>query len=245
MADHDGFQLFPTTHWSLVMRAGADPSAAQRDALGDLLRRYEGAFRTFLVTRYRLDRDRADDMVQGFILSRLLERNLITRAEATRGKFRNFVMTALERYAVDQFREAAALKRQGDRAPVDVQDHQDQLPGSAGADPAAAFDRSWAADVVRQAVERMRRSTESTRPDLWGVFTDRVLGPTFDGAQPTAYAELIARLGFADEGQAASALQTAKRIFARVLRGVVAEYAMTAGEVDQEVSDLKAALAGR
>ena len=29
---------------------------------------------------------------------------------------------------------------------------------------------SWAREVVRQAVERMRESTEKTRPDLWAVF---------------------------------------------------------------------------
>ncbi len=244
MARDDGFQLFPTTHWSLVMRAGADPSVAQRDALGDLLRRYEGAFRTFVMTRHRLPRERAEDLVQGFILSRVLERNLLARADAGRGKFRNFVMTALERYAVDQFREAAALKRAGDRAGVDVQAYQDALPGPADGDPAAAFDASWASAAVRQSVERMRAATEVTRPDLWGVFSDRLLGPAFDGAEPTAYADLIARLGFADEAKAASGLQTAKRIFARILRGVVAEYALTADDVDQEIDDLKAALAG-
>ena len=246
MSRADDFQLFPTTHWSLVVRAGADPSAAQRDALGDLLRRYEGAFRTFLVVRHRLPRDRADDLVQGFILSRVIERDLIARAEAARGRFRNYVMTALERYAVDQFRRASADKRQGDRAGVDVQAYQDTLAGpAAGADPAAAFDASWASDTVRQAVDRMRQATEPTRPDLWGVFADRVLGPAFDGDQPTAYADLIGRLGFKDEGQASSALQTSKRIFARVLRGVVAEYALTADAVDDEVADLRAALGGR
>ena len=113
----------------------------------------------------------------------------------------------------------------------------------ASADPATAFDRSWASEAVRQAVERMRQATEPARPDLWGVFADRVVGPAFDGSAPTAYADLIARLGFANEGQASNALHTAKRIFARALRGVVAEYALTADEVDAEVADLRAALA--
>ena len=240
----EGFHLFPTTHWSLVIKAGADPSVAQREALGNLLRQYEPAFRTFVVARYRLSPDQADDLIQGFIVDRLLERNLMAGAQAARGKFRNFVMTALERYALDGFRRASAQKRQGDRSAVDVQQFQDQLRGqSAADDPAAAFDASWASEAVRQAVQRMRESTEPNRPDLWGVFADRVLGPAFDGSQPTAYAELIGRLGFADEGQASSALKTAKRIFARCLRGVVAEYAMTTDEVDREVDDLRAALA--
>jgi DNA-directed RNA polymerase specialized sigma24 family protein len=242
-AGNDGFQLFPTTHWSLVVRAGQDASQTRRDALGELLQRYMGALRTFLITRYRLSRDRADDMVQGFILSRLVEKNLLGKADADRGKFRNFLMTALERYAVDQFREASAQKRQGDHNIIDVQDQQNRL-GAATDNPAAAFDVSWASEVIRQTIERMKQATETTRPDLWGVFKDRVLGPAFDGAEPSSYAELIGRLGFKDEGQAASALQTAKRIFSRLLRGIVAEYAMTASEVDEEVGELLSALGG-
>ncbi|QOV89044.1 sigma-70 family RNA polymerase sigma factor [Humisphaera borealis] len=238
------FQLFPTTHWSLVARAGEDPSVAQRDALGDLLRKYLPAFRTYVISKYRIDRDRADDLVSGFVASRVVEKNLIGKAELGRGKFRNFLMTALERYSIDQFREESAQKRGGDRSGEDISEHADRL-GDGEADPSAEFDAGWARQVVRQAIDRMRDATATTRPDLWGVFDDRVIGPAFDGDTPTAYDDLIRRLGFKDEGQAANALQTAKRIFSRILRGVVAEYAMTADEVDEEVGVLLSALGGR
>ncbi len=241
MNSENRFQLFPTTHWSLVARAGQDASESQRDALGELLGKYLGAFRTFLITRYRLPHDRADDLVQSFIASRIIEKNLVGKARAERGKFRNFLMTALERHATDEFRRESAQKRQGNREPTDVQDQQDRLAGE-GDDPAAAFDAAWATEVVRQAVEQMRRATETTRPDLWGVFQDRVLGPAFDGSEPASYGLLMQRLGFKDEAQAASALHTAKRIFSRILRGIVAEYAITAGEVDQEISEFMGAL---
>lgn len=232
------FQPFPTTHWSLVARAGDDAGESQRHALGELMRRYLGPFRTYVVTKFRVDGHRADDLVAGFVASRLVERNLVGDAEQGRGKFRNFLMTALERYVVDHFRQESAQKRGGNRAPQDVADAQDWLADAGAADPAAAFDASWAREVVRQAVERMRVATESTRPDLWAVFTDRVLGPSFDGSEPSAYADLIARLGYKDEGQAANALHTAKRIFARTLRGIVAEYALSADDVDREIAEL-------
>ena len=241
MAD---FQLFPTTHWSLVVRAGQDPSTVQRDALGDLLKKYLKAFRTYVVSKYRVSPDQADDLVAGFVASRIVERNLIGKANADRGKFRNFLMTALERYVIDQFREDSAMKRGGDRGSEDVFEQRERLAGN-DQDPSAAFDVGWAQEVVRQAIEQMRQATETTRPDLWGVFSDRVLGPVFDDTAPSAYELLITRLGFKDEGQAANALQTAKRIFARIVRGVVAEYAVTADEVDQEVGVLLKALGKR
>lgn len=237
MADGD-FQLFPTTHWSLVTRAGQEPSASQRDALGDLLKRYLPAFRTFLMSKYRLDRDRAEDVVGGFVASRIVERNLVGTAKAGHGKFRNFLMTALERYAIDTFREEAAQKRGGGVQTDDIHEPGRDVGDRGAGDPAAAFDAAWAREVVAQAVARMRDATEKTRPDLWGVFHDRLLGPAFDGTQPSAYAELIDRLGFKDEGQAANSLQTAKRIFARILRGVVGEYEASATDVDEEVREV-------
>ena len=181
-------------------------------------------------------------MVQGFIASRLLEKNLIGKADAARGKFRNFLMTALERYAVDQFREASALKRQGDSNQVDVQEY---APADHNEDPAVVFDRLWATELVRQAIDQMREATEKNRPDLWAVFQDRVIGPAFDGSAPTSYAGLMTRLGFKDEGQAANTLHTAKRIFSRIVRSLAAEYAPTAQDVDDEVGELLGVLASR
>jgi RNA polymerase sigma-70 factor (ECF subfamily) len=236
-------QMFPTTHWSLVVRAGEDPSESQRKALGELLKHYLPAMRTYVMCKYRVDRERADDLVAGFLASRVVEKQLVGKAEQGAGKFRNFLMTALQRYVIDQFREESAQKRGGDQQRHDVQERAD-LAGTSDGEPAAAFEAEWARDVVAQAIERMKQSTETTRPDLWGVFFDRVLGPAFDGSQPSAYSELIARLGFADEGQAANALHTAKRIFARILRSVVAEYEQTAAEIDDEVAELMRSLRG-
>jgi RNA polymerase sigma-70 factor (ECF subfamily) len=235
--------MFPTTHWSLVVRAGKDPSESQRDALGELLQHYIPAMRTYVVCKYRVDPERADELVAGFLASRIVEKNLVGKAEQGAGKFRNFLMTALQRYVVDRFREESALKRGGDQQRQDVMERGDLADGDH--EPAAAFEAEWARDVVAQAIARMRASTEQTRPDLWGVFSDRVLGPAFDGSQPSAYVDLVQRLGFTDEGQAANALHTAKRIFARILRSVVAEYEQTASDIDDEVGELMKSLGKR
>ncbi|MFO0748496.1 MAG: ECF-type sigma factor [Myxococcota bacterium] len=238
MASHD----FQTTHWSLVQRAGLDPSLAQRDALGELIARYAGPLRAWVMARKRVDRERAEELVQAFLASRVVEKNLLGRAAQDRGRFRTFLVTALERFVIDTYREESAAKRGGgaDTRDLDAAEHV----SDGGLDAAAALERQWAQDVIAEAVRRMRTATAG-RPDLWGVFADRILGPAFDGTDASAYADLVQRLGFAHEGQAASALQTGKRIFARTLRGVVAEYAATADEVDAELAELMAAVARR
>ncbi len=95
-------------------------------ALGNLLRQYLGAFRTYVMSKYQVSADGADELVSGFVASRVVERNLIGKADAGRGKFRNFLMTALERYVIDQFREESAQKRGGDKR-KDVGEWRNQL----------------------------------------------------------------------------------------------------------------------
>ncbi len=71
---------FPTTHWSLVARAGGGDIKAQRNALVQLLTRYMPALRLHLVSRKRMDEHRAEDVLQGFLSSKIVEQGIIERA---------------------------------------------------------------------------------------------------------------------------------------------------------------------
>jgi hypothetical protein len=84
----------------------------------------------------------------------------------------------------------------------------------------------------------------SARPDIWGVFAARLLEPIFEEAKPAAYEELVSRFGFQSPGQAANVLITAKRMFARFLRSVVGEYVAAESEIEAELNELQAILAG-
>src|SRR4051794_40728709 len=93
-----GLEPFPSTHWTLVGHAGKSSGELKRQALGTLLTRYMGPLRSHLVQRQRLARDRADDYLQGFLVSQVMERDLIARAEQEKGRFRSFLLIALDRY---------------------------------------------------------------------------------------------------------------------------------------------------
>jgi DNA-directed RNA polymerase specialized sigma24 family protein len=66
-----------------------------------VLRAYLPALRAHLVIRRRVHPDRADDLLQGFCSDQVLEKDLVPRAERDRGKFRTFLLTALDRYAIN------------------------------------------------------------------------------------------------------------------------------------------------
>lgn len=236
-------QRFPTTHWTLIHSAGSEAEDA-REALNQLLHRYWPALRAHLVIRKRIAPDDADDLVQGFIQNKVLERDLLQAADADRGRFRTLLATALDNYVANEFRKRMAQKRTADRA---VSLESDGLEGRAVQrdNPQQALDIAWTRQLLAEAIERMQREcNEGERSDLWAVFDGRFLKPIFENAPPTSYDELIARFGFRSPAQASNALITAKRMFARQLRTVVLEYVGSETEVDAEIADLMRIVAG-
>src|SRR5881394_3079150 len=105
---------FPTTRWSLVARAcgggggdGGDGLAVdhevRREALATILHRYLPALRAHLLAK-SIAPDRADDLLQAFVADKVIERNLLARADRARGRFRGFLAAALNNYCANQLR---------------------------------------------------------------------------------------------------------------------------------------------
>jgi RNA polymerase sigma-70 factor (ECF subfamily) len=234
---------FAQTDWSLVGRAGHGGPEGRRQALELLLPRYLPALRAHLVHRRGLSADVADDLIQEFVASKILEKDLIGHARRNAGKFRTFMLTALDRFALNRLRHERAKKRSPEHGRVvAVGEHVEQLARESH--PAEAFHAAWAQRVISEALGRMQVQCErSGRCDLWAVFECRIVGPLLEGREPLDYGELVRRFGFRSPGQASNVLITAKRMYARTLRAVLAEYARDEEEVETEIEELRDILA--
>jgi RNA polymerase sigma-70 factor (ECF subfamily) len=200
-------------------------------ALDTLLRRYWPALVAHLVHKMQLPRDRAEDLVQSFIQEKLLERNLLERADPAKGKFRTYLLTALDRFVIDCWRKQAHAARAGD-LPADAE-------AGAGLD---VFDVAWAMQVLVESIKGMRAECASKRrPDLWGVFAGRALAP-LRGAEPVPYQVLAERLGLESAKQAANRYLIAEEMFRRNFWAVLVEYA--GDEIEVEAQDFRQIVAG-
>jgi hypothetical protein len=229
---------FPSTQWSLVDRATAGDTTARRGALGDLLKRYLPALRAHLVLNKRIDRDRADDLLQGFITSKVLEQGLIARADPDKGRFRGLLIRSLNNYVIDVYRHQTVTPAAFSLGAGDL-----PAPGEDSDGRSDVFDVAWARELLAEVLRRMRNECDkSRRPEIWGIFESRIVGPILENAPALPYEQLVRRFGFRSPTQAANALVTAKRMFIRNLRSVVGEYA---GEstIDAEIRDLQQILA--
>lgn len=137
------------TRWSVVLAAGG-ADAAGREALAWLCRQYWEPLCAHIRRRgWREDQELAQDF-----LTSLIERGSLRQADPQRGRFRSWLFCCLDHFLANQAAAAAAAKRGGGLASESLDEVM-----AAPADPAAAFDRDWALEVLRAAEDRLQVET--------------------------------------------------------------------------------------
>jgi DNA-directed RNA polymerase specialized sigma24 family protein len=102
---------FRTTQWELVVTASAEGAAEARIALEELFRLYCYPVYAFIRRRGHGRQD-AQDLTQDFFVH-LLAKGTLGRAEAERGRFRNFLLGALDHFLANAAERAGVRKRGG------------------------------------------------------------------------------------------------------------------------------------
>jgi RNA polymerase sigma factor (sigma-70 family) len=232
--------VFVTTHWSLVLSAGEQPSPQAADALEKLCRAYWLPIYAFVRRQGRSPHD-AQDLTQEFF-ARLLEKKSLAVADPARGRFRSFLLASLKHFLANKWDKARAQKRGGGQRliPIDAATAETRH-GLEPADPATAdkiYERRWALALLDQVLRRLREEYVSDgREKLF-----EQLKPTLTEASRTVrYAEIAARLG-TNEGAVKVAVHRLRQRYREVLRAEIADTVAGPGEVEDEIRNLFAAL---
>ncbi len=226
---------FPHTRWSLVGRAAASDALTRQQALTEILVVYTPALRAFLVETRRLPPPLADDLLQDFVVDKVLVRNLVQQADQDRGKFRNFLLKALNNFVTTKLqreyatRAGAAGWDEAMLARVAAPSHPDP------------FEQAWVQQVVREALHLMEADcTTRGRTDLWDVFCLRVVHPLLHDTEPMEYAQIVRRFHLRTPREAINLLASAKRRFFTHVRTAVGRYVRDDAQIDEELADLRA-----
>lgn len=226
---------FQTTSWALVLSA-----RGSRADLELLLRAYWSPVYAFIRAKGFAHHD-ASDLTQEFLAEVLVGRNLISKADPLRGRFRSFLKSALRNFLIDQHRRSSA-KRAAPTAPIASVDSGPEAPDpmSRDSEPAAAFDRQWAAAVLALAIERTEIACRQDGMDQqWNAFRAVILAPLTGRVKPPTMEALAEKLGAISPAQVSNMIQTVKRRFRRILQQVVAETVTDPDEVDDELNSLQ------
>src|SRR6185436_6221100 len=185
--------MFPSTEWQRleVLRRGTGEE--KRIAFDELFRRYREPVLGFLRRRGQ-GLEQAEDLAQDFFVYCLAE-GVFEKADPSRGRFRNLMLTALQRYAANQRRHGHAQMRHPngclvstdtagpDGTPLDV------VAGEGT--PETEFQRGWARALLdRVLIDLGNELSRSGRAMHFEIFSTCVVRPALEGAPVPARAEL-------------------------------------------------------
>jgi RNA polymerase sigma factor (sigma-70 family) len=232
-------QAFVTTHWSQVLLAVDHhlPNSAQ--ALEDLCRTYWPPLYCYLRRDGRSSHE-AEDLTQAFF-ARLLERNTLAAAASERGRFRNFLLTALKNFVVNEWRSQQAQKRGGHLQilSLDAQTSEGQYVAEPGdhLTPEVLFDKRWALTVLERVMDRLR--AEYATVGKAALFED--LKTFLVTKKATPHADLAIKHGITASAISVTIHRLRQR-YAELLREEIAATVNDPSEIDDEIRYLIAAL---
>lgn len=218
---HTSGSHFPTTRLSLVATARAEDPILRREAYDALLRSYWKPAYKYLRLRWRMDREPAEDAVQGFF-AKAYETGFLEPFDPAKARFRTWLRLCLDRFVSNQKKAETREKRGGGEpaVPLDFLTAEREVQawnGSQALDPESFFHREWVRTLFEETVVELRRRCEQTGKQTHFAVFERYDLHDGDTPRPT-YTELAAGLGLPPT-QVTNYLAWARREF----RGLVLE----------------------
>jgi len=227
---------FQTTHWSDIGEAKTHDQARRRASVDNLLRRYWKPVYCYLRHKGHSNED-AKDLTQGFFHEIVLGRELIQHADQQKGRFRTFLLTALDRYVTSVYRKETAKKRlpKHGLAQLDATGLPDMPIDKSRAKPELAFNYAWATNLLDQVLAKIREEYCNTgREVYWEVFRLKVLTPIFEDAEAPSLEDICTKHAIEGEKRASNMMITVKRRFSAVLRQQLRHFVQSDSEVEDE-----------
>jgi len=223
----------------MVVQATTDESPESFAALSELCDAYWYPLYTF-VRRKGYSRDDAEDLTQAFF-SELLDKKQLQVADQERGRFRTFLLAALEHFINKQWRAQQTLKRGGGESIVafDFQSANEQYSNEPFHEwtPEKIFERNWALAVLSKALDGVRQQYVDN--DKRALFEELkvFLG---DGRQ-VPYATVAEKLD-TSVGAIKVAVHRLRERYGEQLRLQIARTVESTTDVNQELHSLMQAL---
>ncbi len=234
-----GDDAFHTTQWQNLHAAQTLDPQRKREVIGAIMNKYWKPVYSYL-RRKGNSNEEAKDLTQGFFHEIVLGRELISQADQTKGRFRTFLLTALDRYVISMHRAQTARKRAPRKAMVALDNFD---PGSIApidsGTPVDAFTYTWASELLSEVIVEVHE--ECLRDGLekhWKVFHATVVKPTMEGADTPSLGELCSQLDIKSEAKASNMSITVKRRFRTILARHIRQYVESDDQVEEEIRDM-------
>lgn len=232
----------PPTRWSVVVEAGHGDAGAQRKAFADLYAIYWTPVYEF-IRAHGWSAEDARDLTQGFFTTRF-ETKDIADVDKARGRFRNWLLTAVKSYLKNDLAMRRALRRDPGTPLIsmDAPEVEGGCPVQIGhpMTPERIYQQRWALVLLQQALDKLRRSyEESGQGEVFEKLLPFLVQLESDDRQTTAE-----QLGMQADTFKVAVWRGQKRFHA-LIRAEIAETVVSKEEVEHELRYLRSGLQAR
>jgi RNA polymerase sigma-70 factor (ECF subfamily) len=232
---------FAATRWSVVLAAGHPSLPDSRGALESLCRAYWHPLYAY-VRRRVADPNEAQDLTQAFF-AELLAKNYVGMANAQRGRFRAFLLTAFKHFLSKEWERAKAQKRGGGKAPLSLDfesaDSRCRIEPTSELTADQLYEREWALTVLGQVMRQLE--DEFVRSGRKRQF-DELKGFLIGEHTGCTYSDVAAKLGMTQVA-AKMAAHRFRRRYRELLRDEIGQTVAGPDDVEDEIRNLFATFA--
>lgn len=226
----------------MVLSAADGRDADSQQALERLCQTYWPAIFAFILRRGHAVDD-AKDLTQEFF-GRLLEGEWLKSADADKGRFRTFLLTAVTRFMSKERERAGALKRGGGCIvlPLALGEFEEGCVAEPTdpSTPEDRFERQWAETLIGRVMDRLRREFDgSGRPGRFDVLKSFIT----DDSGETSYEQAADRIGVSTSA-VRSGIHRLRQRYGELIRDEIGETVASPDDVQSEIRHLLAAIGG-
>ena len=233
-------EAFLQTQWTDILDARTQDTVRRREAVGRIVGQYWKPVYAYLRRKGNRNEE-AKDLTQGFFEEIVLKRHLLRQADQRKGRFRTYLLTALDHYVISVHRARTARKRRPAAGLVRL-DGLDaaSLPDPVHeATPERAFAYAWACELLEEVLSSVEAACKTQGLQThWEVFRRTVVLPNLQQTTVPHLSEICSELGIESVTKASNMSTTVKRRFRAALRVRIRRHVRSDGEVETEIRDL-------
>ena len=234
-------KVFLTTHWSLIEDMGNSDDDKNSALIELLLKKYWKPVYCYL-RRRGYQNEEAKDLTQGFFQEVVLGRKLIDKADRTKGRFRSFLLTALNRYLINIHHEQAAKRHipKTKLVGINASDLSELPQAVTTLTPEDSFTYAWVSALLEEVLKEVKAECEKTNKSLhWQIFRDRALRPIMEGSDAPALETVCKKHGISDTVRASNMIVTVKRRFQNLIRQHLRNSVMSDKKAEEELKEIR------
>jgi RNA polymerase sigma factor (sigma-70 family) len=187
--------------------------------------------------------EEAKDLTQA-LFQRLLEKQFLSGLRREGGRFRSFLLTALQHLLVDHWERSRAQKRGGGQPliSIDAQSAEEryQLEPRDERTPELLYDYRWAMALLDQVLSRLELEfSEAGKQQLFLQLRTFM----FEGSTKMSYAEGARQLGMTEEALR-KAVQRLRKRYQELFRQEISQTLANPAEVEEELRHLQTVMRG-